>query len=217
MICPNCKKIIPDGSIVCGYCGVIIDDYNLQHAKKNDAVEETVQLSYEDAMKIKSIPKQERDLEENKDTKDVGEDIAKQAAENLSKNNDELKADEINQSSISSDDKQRLEQAAVPIKSSDMMNLEQLAKKRRPVSTAGFFFMKLALVIPIVNIFLLFIWAFRKKTNQNRQAYARSILIWLSIIILIVAVVVIALLALGFDFNYMYSQIREVIYTLSNM
>lgn len=203
MICPKCKKKVPEGSNVCGYCGTLLSD-------EKSLSDETVQLSYEEAMKLKNMHLD--NIVEEKDSNDVVDDIAKEAKKNLFQEDNMPKLD-----SVSVEDKRRLEQAAVPIKSSDMMSLEQLAKKRRPLSTLSFFLTNLVLLVPVVNILLLFVWSFRKQTNQNRQSYARSILIWLGIIILLLAVIVIALLSLGFDFNYMYNQLKEVTYIMSNI
>lgn len=56
--------------------------------------------------------------------------------------------------------------------------LRTMDKKSKPLSTLAFFAMQIILLIPIINIILLFIWSFRKDTNANRKAYARSLLIW---------------------------------------
>lgn len=53
------------------------------------------------------------------------------------------------------------------------------ARRDRPVSTVGFFWTEFLLLIPLLNLVLLFVWAFREKTNRNRRAFARSVLIWI--------------------------------------
>lgn len=47
-------------------------------------------------------------------------------------------------------------------------------KRFRPINTGIFFVMMLAMMVPILNIILLFIWAFRKNTNVNRKSFARA-------------------------------------------
>lgn len=171
---------------------------------------ETLKLSEEEQEKIMDLGSGGDNNEHNRA---IADEIARSAAHNIK----EAEASSQPGSAVSESDAQRLNQAAVPIKSHDMMNLAQLAKKRRPMSTSAFFFTRLALFIPVINILLVFIWAFRRKTNQNRQAYARSILIWVMVWVLVAVVTLMALLSLGFDFNYMYSRILEAYSLISTM
>lgn len=95
-------------------------------------------------------------------------------------------------------------EAAAPIKSSDMMSYAKLAKKRKPLSTTSFFFTELALIISPINIILLFVWAFSKNTNSNRQAFARSILIWLLVILLLCFAAIFTAYSMGMNFNDLF-------------
>lgn len=85
-----------------------------------------------------------------------------------------------------------------------------------PLSTASFFFMQLVFLIPFINLFLLLIWAFKKNTNHNRKAYARSILIWflsISVILLFVFVIMLFMrypIDVGFWFQEFKSFINSI-------
>ena len=66
-----------------------------------------------------------------------------------------------------------------------------------PLSVGAYIGMYFLLCIPVVNIILLFVWAFSAGENQNRKNYARAILI-LTLISVIVSVLCIVIpLALG--------------------
>ncbi len=84
-------------------------------------------------------------------------------------------------------------------------------KYNKPLSTVSFFLTQIVLWLPIINIILLLIWAFRKKSNANRKAYARSILIWLLLIVIALVIGIITLLALGYplNINYWLNEIQQ--------
>ncbi|CAH0119357.1 MULTISPECIES: hypothetical protein [unclassified Paenibacillus] len=46
------------------------------------------------------------------------------------------------------------------------------------VSTKDWIVTMLLLIIPIVNIIMLFVWAFGGNTNPNKRNYSRAALIW---------------------------------------
>jgi uncharacterized membrane protein YvbJ len=56
-----------------------------------------------------------------------------------------------------------------------------MAASSAPMSVGQFIGMFLLLCIPIVNIILLFIWAFGSSTNLNKKNYARATLILMAI------------------------------------
>lgn len=127
--------------------------------------------------------------------------------ETKAKINEEFKEKNLNVENIINNDevldikKEITEEPALPVKSSSMMSYSKLAKKRKPLSTAAFFGTQVLLLIPIVNLLLLFIWAFRKKTNSNRQAYARSILIWLLLFFVVISIAVLLMYIFNVNFN----------------
>jgi hypothetical protein len=53
--------------------------------------------------------------------------------------------------------------------------------KYAPLSTGEFMLITLLLCIPLVNIILLFIWAFSNNVNINKRNYSRAALIWMGI------------------------------------
>lgn len=84
-----------------------------------------------------------------------------------------------------------------PEKKLEEAYLRRMAKRQRPLKTASFFWTEFLLLIPGINLVLLFVWAFRKKANANRKAFARSILIWLLIFIVFLLIVLIVMIVLG--------------------
>lgn len=92
-------------------------------------------------------------------------------------------------------------------------------KYNKPLSTSAFFWTQVILFLPIINIILLFIWSFRKKSNANRKAYSRSILIWLLIIIIALIIGIIVLLAFGYpmNINYWLNELKLSVNSIPNM
>lgn len=90
---------------------------------------------------------------------------------------------------------------------------EKMNKLVRPVRTSGFFFTELLLLIPVINLILLFVWAFRKRTNLNRKAFARSILIWILLVLLLVLAGLVTMLVLQMptDYHYWISWFKDLV------
>lgn len=182
MICENCNKENPENSNVCGHCGTL-----LVKEKDKGFLNESAKAKIDEEFS-----------EENTNNINI---------EDLSDSSDDIS--NIEQTSVK-ETKQPidLEEAALPVKSSSMMTYSKLAKKRKPLSTASFFGMQVLLLIPVINIFLLFIWAFRKKTNSNRQAYARSILIWFLLFFIIISVITLVMYIFNVNINTFNKFIR---------
>jgi len=70
---------------------------------------------------------------------------------------------------------------------------------RYPVITLGEWMVTMLLMmIPFVNMILLFVWSFSSETNPNKANWAKSQLIWMGIVIVIyVLILVIAIVAFG--------------------
>ncbi len=132
---------------------------------------------------------------------------------NVQKNNIKGQVCKKDDDNINESKEQKVE-AAAPIKSSDMMSYAKLAKKRKPLSTASFFFTELALIISPINIILLFVWAFSKNTNSNRQAFARSVLIWLLLILFLCSATVFTAYSMGMN---LYDLFHINIYTTETL
>ena len=84
-----------------------------------------------------------------------------------------------------------------PEKKLEEAYIRRMAKRQRPLKTSSFFWTEFLLLIPGINLVLLFVWAFRKNANANRKAFARSILIWILILILFLLIVLIVMIVLG--------------------
>lgn len=84
-----------------------------------------------------------------------------------------------------------------PEKKLEEAYIRRMAKRQRPLKTASFFWTEFLLLIPGINLVLLFVWAFRKKANANRKAFARSLLIWILLFILFLLIVLVVMIVLG--------------------
>ncbi len=95
--------------------------------------------------------------------------------------------------------------------------IPKIHRNFKPLSTAGFFFTEFLLLIPIINILMLFIWALRSKTNANRKAFARSILIWLLIILITSFSTLIVLMSMKIPVDpfYWFEQFKYYINSIS--
>ena len=85
----------------------------------------------------------------------------------------------------------------------------------KPVSTAGFFWSEFLLLIPVLNLILLLVWAFSKRTNPSRRAFARSLLVWFVLALVVILVGIVALLVLRFDFNALLNRLEQVFHILT--
>nr|MDD6336388.1 hypothetical protein [bacterium] len=70
-----------------------------------------------------------------------------------------------------------------------------------PISTAGFFGMRLLMLVPVIGFVLMVIWACGGCRNANRRNYARATLLWLLCVLVVITIAVFALWAVfGTDF-----------------
>jgi hypothetical protein len=60
--------------------------------------------------------------------------------------------------------------------------------ENRPVSMGNWMITLLVLAIPLVNIFMLFYWAFTSSTNPSKRTYCQAILMFALIALGIVAI-----------------------------
>ncbi len=63
--------------------------------------------------------------------------------------------------------------------------LQLQVKRFKPIGTWSFFLMEILSMIPIINIIVLLIWAFKKNSNINRKSFARSKLLCLLIFVIV--------------------------------
>ncbi len=67
--------------------------------------------------------------------------------------------------------------------------LQMQIKRFKPLSTWTFFWMEVIALIPIVNLIVFFVWAFKKNVNVNRKSFAREKLLrWLIFIVIPIGV-----------------------------
>ena len=71
-----------------------------------------------------------------------------------------------------------------------------------PLTVGNYIVMMIITAIPILNIIMLFVWAFSKNTNLNKSNYAKANLIMIAIVICIYIILAIA----GISFLNLPSQ-----------
>jgi ABC-type Fe3+ transport system permease subunit len=82
---------------------------------------------------------------------------------------------------------QQFQQQSQPIYKQEDDELE------KPVSVGEWMLTTLVMLIPCVNIIMMFVWAFGKTTNKSKSNYFKAALIWSLIGIGVLAVIIIAL------------------------
>ena len=84
----------------------------------------------------------------------------------------------------------------------------QINMQVNEATTTGAWVLTLFLmVIPIVNIILLFVWAFSSNTETSKRNWARANLVWILIGIIVSVVLVLITMALGVNY-------QEIIYNV---
>lgn len=56
-------------------------------------------------------------------------------------------------------------------------NMQELSKAPTEVSIGNWLLTFLVLIIPLVNIVMLFVWSFADKTNESKRNYCKAMLI----------------------------------------
>lgn len=81
-------------------------------------------------------------------------------------------------------------------------------KRTKPLTTANFFFTQVLFLIPILNIFFIIYWSFKKNINENLKSYARSMLIWtiITAIICVFALLTFAFIQSPLSINFKFSN-----------
>ena len=167
MICPNCGKEAADGALFCTGCGGRLD--NLPKQEKMTASENS---NNDDSSVMDAVFTS--DAADGTHETNSGNTVAENsgvagADENSGErmsaaNDDNLKAQPANENSTEKD------KNAAPCES---------AAAVKPLSTWSFIWRKLLFMIPIVNIVVLFVFAFAEGINKNSRSYARAALIGL--------------------------------------
>lgn len=230
MFCTNCGKMLPEDSMVCGYCGAKVDlDDDMIGSQEQQNWQENFMRDVEPLEKIEEREESEEKApfhkEESPETKErsLKEETAIQSSQKKyfwkkreikKKKPKNQITKEKNKYDTAELPKHRIVEAPKRKNKVDQMILpagvQVLNKRNRPMKTASFFWTQVVLLIPVLNILLLFIWAFRKHSNANRKAYARSILIWIILVMVAVFSVLIAMLIMRYpmDLNYWIEQLK---------
>lgn len=171
MICPNCGKEAADGALFCTGCGGRLD--NLPKQEKMTASENS---NNDDSSVMDAVFTS--DAADGTHETNSGNTVAENsgvagADENSGErmsaaNDDNLKAQPANENSTEKN------KNAAPCES-----VAAVQPPVKPLSTWSFIWRKLLFMIPIVNIVVLFVFAFAEGINKNSRSYARAALIGL--------------------------------------
>lgn len=180
MICPNCGKEAADGALFCTGCGGRLD--NLPKQEKMTASENS---NNDDSSVMDAVFTS--DAADGTHETNSGNTVAENsgvagADENSGErmgaaNDDNLKAQPANEISTEKD------KNAAPCESAAAVQ-----PPVKPLNTWSFIWRKLLFMIPIVNIVVLFVFAFAEGINKNSRSYARAALIGLLTAALLFAV-----------------------------
>ena len=70
-----------------------------------------------------------------------------------------------------------------------------MSTEQNPVSVGEWVLTYLILCVPIVNIVMLFVWAFGSSTNPSKANWAKASLIWFAIVFVLYMVLAGAIIA----------------------
>lgn len=171
MICPNCGKEAADGALFCTGCGGRLDNLPKQEKmtasenSNNDDSSVMDAVFTSDAADGTHETNSGNTVAENNDVAGADENSGERMN---AANDDNLKAQPINGISTEKD------KNAAPCESAAAVQ-----PPVKPLSTWSFIWRKLLFMIPIVNIVVLFVFAFAEGINKNSRSYARAALIGL--------------------------------------
>ena len=230
MICNYCGREIPDESRVCGYCGQKLDVPQMPLEEPNqETAQPSIDTPTENVDDSPAVSPQSSAEEATKETaQETLTDIESpsQTSSQADEKSDIAQTAEIPEGVTPPVDGGSVppsppaEPVVVPAspvavkeKKKNSVVIPKMDKRIRPVRTAGFFWSEVLLLIPVVNLVLLFIWAFRRRSNLNRKAFARSILIWIliGIILLLAAFIGMLIAGIPIDINYWLVQFKELV------
>ncbi len=200
MKCSKCGSDMQDESRVCPVCG--------EPAAVEDAepvqVEPEVPEGTQEAVDPDVIPAEAVEVPVEEHAQLPREEEAKLDSEPEQAAGEEAQADKA--SGVHTVEKEEFRSAVLGYQG-------KMNKLVRPVRTGGFFFTELLLLIPVINLILLFVWAFRRRTNLNRKAFARSILIWIliALLLLLAGLIVMIILQMPMDYHYWIDRLKDLV------
>lgn len=233
MYCTKCGNVIPEESLVCGYCGQPVEEPEEQSASEQQPDERAEPAP----SPVEVAPSQEEAIFPDDSAEQTPEEPQEPMVDISSRSTEQMEAPRQEPETAESQPEEppvpltsaaapppvphaapvspteETHHPAAPERRARPVAAMPLDKRARPVKTAGFFFTELLLLVPVINIILLFVWAFRKKANLNRKAFARSILIWILIglLALLAALIAILVLQIPTDVNYWIDQLKSAV------
>lgn len=98
-------------------------------------------------------------------------------------------------------------------KNTNSIFLNKTHKKSMPISTISFFFMHILFFIPLINLIFLFLFSFKNNVNENRKAFARSVLVWYALFCTALLALVATLLVFRYplDLYFWFTKFKEII------
>ena len=223
MYCSKCGNTLPDGSVICGYCGVVVaeDQESREDLSQFPQAEERPEpqtfleadvpvLTQE---QIDSLPAYSAKVEEMVDLCNAAANHLKECTAEASAVEEEKPVEASQQPEQEPEQEIVPNQESLPAALPASRRMGGTDKRARPMRTAGFFGTQFLLLIPVINIILLFVWAFRRRSNFNRKAYARSILIWIliALLLLLAGLLAMIILRVPIDINDWIDRLKAAV------
>lgn len=203
MVCPNCGKEAAEGALFCTGCGGRLDNLPKNEkaaAETNDSntdITESAENAAEAAVETDSADEQRSVSDANENVSAaIEEQKSSESADNTQRManpyiyNPNNFAQPFSVSARNADANAQLgseDAAEVEPQPTDSATDSANQPPVKPLSTWSFIWRKLLFLIPIVNIIVLFVFAFAEGINKNSRSYARAALIGLLAVALITA------------------------------
>ena len=170
MNCPKCQKPIPDGAAFCTECGENIE--GIENNENSEKIEDAAASADEPSTEVSGA--QTLPAEGNAGAAQISPVYGIPAADDVG--GKPAEGGYVNTAAFAGKNAQPQPQPqvqAAPVKK------KHSKAPVKPLSTWGFFWRTFLFMIPVLNIVLLFVFAFADGINENSRAYARSCLIYM--------------------------------------
>lgn len=189
MKCPNCGKETIPGALYCTGCGGRLDTVHDDEAGAEKPVGEDVLDEKDEASSEKNDKEAKTfsrvdEVEEpfpcnpvglNNDGENVDDCLDEHTADNGTYAENDDVADDVGFE-------------AVPAKKNSKIEQRRIIRRLRPLGTWSFFWRDALSLIPLVNIVVMFVFAFADGINENSKAFARAKLIRYLLVFIVFAV-----------------------------
>lgn len=192
MFCSYCGQDLPEDILICQACGSKPDIPN--PIEENSTNEPEVFSTKEENQQNNDNNTNEQIIEEQGQAIE-GQTPEREEAAYIPKNNMRSTTVDHNltlQQLIENEHEHILERDQI---------LDMNSKRIKPLKTTNFFLIQLVMLLPIINLILLCIWAFRGKTNLNLKAFARASLIWFVLLNILVLSLFITMLIMRYPIS----------------